>query len=156
VDARDVGHARRGIGGRPRRVVLHRFHEARGFRLPDFRGFRVIREVQRHERLELRALRERRQNAIAIRRRFLHVHDRRLQVRHHDGPGEFPRRGAHHIRHRLPVAQVRVGPLGELSAAARHISLDDRSGSLSAACAGLRNLAIGCIERQGRSSDRMP
>ena len=56
-----------------------------------------------------------------------------------------------------PVTQVLVGPLGELAAAARHAApAGDRMGSLSAACAGLANLAIGCNGAQGRSSDRMP
>ena len=69
--ARDARHARVRMGGGARRVELDAEHAAGKLGARDLLGRRVVGEVQRHQRLERRALRQRGEDALAVVQRLL-------------------------------------------------------------------------------------
>ena len=86
-----VGHARIGVGGRPRRIQLDRMYHAALSGAPDLLGRGVVGEIQGHQRLECRPCRQGSQNALAVGLRLCGGGDRRPEIGHHDGTGELPR-----------------------------------------------------------------
>ncbi len=83
-DLADVGDARVGMGRRAGRVEFESGDQAAGLGAVDLRRTGAVGQIQSHERLEVRACRERVEDAAAIRERLLGCCDRRLEVRHHD------------------------------------------------------------------------
>ncbi|CAM2144453.1 hypothetical protein PT2222_160049 [Paraburkholderia tropica] len=108
----DVGHARVRICGRARRIQLHAMHETARLRAANFLGRRVVGQVQRHQRLELQARGQRREDAVAIRGSQLGRRDRRLEVRHDDRAAELARRVRQDRRQHRAVAHVKVPVVG--------------------------------------------
>jgi len=68
----------------------------------------IIGEVAGHQRLELRAPRQRCQDAPAVGNGILRGGDRRDQIRHQDGATEIPRREWRHRLEHGAVAQMQV------------------------------------------------
>ena len=76
--ARDARHAGVRIRGRARRVELDAVHAARELGARDLLRRRVVGEIERHQRLEVRALRQRAEDALAVVQRLLRGAHRRL------------------------------------------------------------------------------
>jgi len=112
VAAGDVGHTGVGMRGGSGRVVLDRVHRAARARRGDFLGRRTVGEVQRHQRLEARPCRQRREDAVAVCERQLRRRDRRLEVGHDDGAGEAARRVGEHGAEVRAVAQMQMPVVG--------------------------------------------
>ena len=110
----DVGDPGVAVRRGARWVELERDH-ARRLCAPDLVGRRVVGEVQRHQRLEIRARavdRPRRQDAFAVSDGGGSGGHRRPQVGHHDGPAELARSERQHGTQRRAVAQVQVPVVG--------------------------------------------
>jgi hypothetical protein len=71
-------------------------------------GIGIVGQVERHQRLELHAFRQRGQDALAVGGGGRGRGDRRLQVRHHDRARELARGMRQHAGQRRAVAQVQV------------------------------------------------
>ena len=108
VNARRVGDAAVRVGGGPGRVQLEGMHK-RALRRPFdllHRGF--VGQIEHHQRLEIHARRNRRQDALAVGLGQRHGGHRRRQVGHHDGAAEHPRGGGHGFLQHGAVAEVQV------------------------------------------------
>jgi hypothetical protein len=105
--ARERRDARIGMRRRARRVALHADESAVGGAV-DLGGRSRIRQVQGHQRLEMRARGQRREDAVPVRERRRDRGDRRLQVRHHDGAGKCAHRRRQHGGQLGSVPQVQV------------------------------------------------
>ncbi|MCY1274369.1 hypothetical protein D9M70_229910 [compost metagenome] len=108
IAAADIGHAGIAVGGGPRRVQLDAMHKAAGLGRDDLLGAGVVGQVQRHQRLELHAGRQRGQDAGAVGLRLRHRGHGRLQVGHDDGACELARGIGQHRCQCRAVAQVQV------------------------------------------------
>ena len=86
--AGEGSHARVRMRRRARRVALHAGDETAFRGAVDLRGICPVGEVKGHERLERRARRQRSADPVAIVARRGDACDRRLEVRHDDGPRE--------------------------------------------------------------------
>lgn len=106
--AAQVGHAGIAVGGGAGRVELDAMHEAAGAGGADFLGRGVVGQVQRHQRLEARARRQRGEDALAVGASLRGGRHRRLEVGHDDRPAELARGVAHHVGERVAIAQVQV------------------------------------------------
>ena len=104
----EIGNTGIGIGGRPGRIELDRLDETAVRRPPDFVGRRVVRQIERHQWLEVAAGRQRRENTLAVLSRCRNGGHRRPQVGHDDGAGKLSRRMGRNRLERLTVAQVQV------------------------------------------------
>jgi hypothetical protein len=107
IEVRDTGV---GVGGGAGRVELHAVHDAPG--AGDLGRRRLVREVQRHQRLKVHPRRHGGQDARAVGQRLVHRGDGRLEVRHDHGAPEHPRGGVDRERERRAVAQVQVPVIG--------------------------------------------
>ncbi len=123
VHPADVGDAGIRIGGRPRGVILHCVHEAAGLGLEDFLRRRVVRQVQGHQRLESRPGRQGRQDAPPVGGSIRHRAYRRIQVGHHDRPGEAPGGVWQHGGQHVGVPQVQVPIVGTSEGQGVHVSV---------------------------------
>ena len=72
----------------------------------------LVGEIARHQRLEARARRQRRPDALAIGGGFSGRAHRRRQVRHNDGAAEMPRSYRQHGLEHGAVAHVQVPVVG--------------------------------------------
>jgi hypothetical protein len=97
-------------------------HRTGRLRARDFFGPRHVRQVQRHERLEARAFRQRGNDAFPVLERGCRRRYRRTQVRHDDGAREAPRGIGENRAHVLAVAQVHVPVVGASQGDAVHAS----------------------------------
>ena len=112
LELADVGDAGVGVRGGAGRVEFEAVDQAAGLRALDFRRGGAVGQVQRHQRLELHARRQRRQDALAVGERQLRRRDRRFQIRHHDGACETRRGEGQDGAQRLAVAQMQVPVIG--------------------------------------------
>jgi hypothetical protein len=83
-------------------------HEAALPRPADFIGRRVVGQVQRHQRLEFRALGNRGDDPLPIRLRHRGSRHRRLQIRHDDRATELARSVRQHGGQHFAVANVQM------------------------------------------------
>ena len=109
---RDVGDARIGIGGRSCRIQFDRMHDAACSGTLNLLRRGVVGEIQRHQRLERGACRQRGEDARAIGARLLGGSDRWPQVGHDDGAGKLPRGIGQHGLHQQSIAQMQVPVVG--------------------------------------------
>jgi len=108
----NAGYAGIGVGRRAGRIQLDTVDEPAGPRTIDLPRRRGIRQVQRQQRLEARAGRQRRQDSFAICARRGRRVDRRLKIGHRDGPPEPLRGKLHHRGERRAVAKMHVPIVG--------------------------------------------
>ena len=108
----DVGQAGIGVGRRPRRVELHRLDEAGSGGLGHLGRRRVVGQVERHQRLETGAGRQRGDDAVAVGGGLVDGSHRRLQVGHDDGAGELGGGVGEHGSQGFAVAQVKMPVVG--------------------------------------------
>ena len=101
----DVGQAGVGIGRRPGWIELDRLDEAGSRSLGDFSGRRVIGQVQRHERLEAGAGRQRGYDTVAVGGSLLNGGDRRLEIGHDDGAAKLGGRVGNNGRQRCRAGE---------------------------------------------------
>ncbi|WP_370540573.1 hypothetical protein [Azospirillum sp. INR13] len=111
-DAGDVGDAMGAVGGGVGGIELgggeHPVLEA----LRQIRGVGAVGQVGGHQRGEVHAVRQRRQDALAVGHRIRSRRHRRLQVRHHDGAAELAGgEGQHRLQHGA-VAQMDMPVVG--------------------------------------------
>jgi len=111
----NAGYAGIGVGRRAGRIQLDTVDEPAGPRTIDLPRRRGIRQVQRQQRLEARAGRQRRQDSFAICARRGRRVDRRLKIGHRDGPPEPLRGKLHHRGERRAVAKMHVPIVGRRS-----------------------------------------
>ena len=111
VNLAQIRHAVIGIGGGTRRVKLARHHTS-GLGTHDFVGAKVVRQVQRHQRLKRIACGHGRQNAVAVGHGQLSRSDGRLQVRHDDGAPHLAGAVWHHATHGIAIAHMQVPVIG--------------------------------------------
>ena len=109
---RQLAHAGLRVGGGAGGVILHRKHAVAVLRAGDLVDRGVLGEIQRHQRLESRPLRQAGQNPPAIVFGLRHRGHRRLQVRHHDGAREALRGVADHRSQRVAIAKMQVPVVG--------------------------------------------
>mmetsp|Transcript_16910 Transcript_16910/g.40159 ORF Transcript_16910/g.40159 Transcript_16910/m.40159 type:complete len:295 (+) Transcript_16910:853-1737(+) len=107
VGLAQVGHAGVAVGGGAGRVELEG-DDTGLLGTPDLVRRRVVGQVHRHQRLEVRALGPRGQDALAIGQRLSGRCDGRPQIGHHDGTGKLPRGVRQHTVQRGFVAQVQM------------------------------------------------
>ena len=111
VGLADVGDAGRAVGGGAGRVELQG-DDARRLGTRNLFGRGVVRQVQRHQRLEAQAGRQGRQDALPVGHRIRRRGDRWLEVGHDDGARKLAGRGRQHRSQRSAVAQVQVPVVG--------------------------------------------
>ena len=111
INLAQIGHAMIGIGSGTCGIELA-CHHASSLGAHDFIGAQLIRQVQRHQRLELAACGHGRQNAIAVSNSQLSRRHRRLEVRHDDGAAHLTGGVRHHAAHGIAIAHVQVPVIG--------------------------------------------
>ena len=111
VGQAQVGHTGIAVGGGAGRVKLDSHHPCR-LGPHDFLGWQAVGQVERHQRLEIQAVRQRREDALAVGLGLGRGGDRRLQVGHHDGAGKLPCGVGQHGGQGHAVAQVQVPVVG--------------------------------------------
>ena len=107
-----VGDARRRVGGGMGRIELDGREHALAEAALDIIRVGLVGEIARHQRLEARARRQRRPDALAIGGGFSGRAHRRRQVRHNDGAAEMPRSYRQHGLEHGAVAHVQVPVVG--------------------------------------------
>ena len=112
IAVRDVRDSVFGIGGCVRGVVFHRLHDSAGLGASDLLRGRVGCEIERHQRLERLAGRNRRQDALAIGDGLLDRRHLRLEVGHHDRPPETPHGVRQHRSQGRAIAQMEMPVIG--------------------------------------------
>jgi hypothetical protein len=105
--ARQARHALVRMRRRARGIELDAVHVPRQFGACDLLRRRVVGQVERHQRIETGALRKRAEDAFAVIERLCRGAHRRLEVRHHDGARETPRRVRDHRGERCAVRSFR-------------------------------------------------
>ena len=96
---RNRGDARIRIRGRAGRIIFHAVNKTAMLGRTDFRGGRVIGQIQRHQGIKGHGGWYRRQYARAIRLCRIRGRHRRFEIRHDDGAGETARGIRQHRRH---------------------------------------------------------
>ncbi len=114
-----VGDAGRRIGGGIRRIELHAGEHAFAKAALDVVGIGVVGEIAGHQRLERRALRQRRHHALAIGDAVGGGTHRRDQVRHQDGAAEMLGGVRQHRLEHRAVAHMQVPVVGLADGEAR-------------------------------------
>ena len=112
VSLGNVGQTGVGIGRRPGRVKFDRLDETGGSRPGNLAGRRVVGQVQRQQRLENRAGRQCRDDAVAIGGGLLDGGDRRLEVGHDDGAAELGGGVGENGSQGFAIAQVKMPVVG--------------------------------------------
>ena len=112
IDPGKLAHAILRIGRRTGRVVLDRKDAATGLGPRDLLDRRRFGQVQGHQRLEAPAAGQAVEDALPVGFGLGHGGHRRLQVRHHDRPGEAARAMADDRGQRRAVAQVQMPVVG--------------------------------------------
>ena len=107
-----VGDARGRVGGGIGGIELHAGEHAVLEAALDVVGIGVVGEIAGHQRLEGRALRQRRHDALAIGDGVLGGGDRRNEIGHQDGAAEMPGGERHHRLEHGAVAHVQVPVVG--------------------------------------------
>ena len=103
-----IGDAGGRIGGGIRRIKLDAGEHAVAKAALDVVGIGVVGEIAGHQRLELRARRQRRHHPLAVGDAVRRGAHRRNQVRHQDGAAEILRRVRQHGLEHFAVAHVQV------------------------------------------------
>ena len=107
----NVGDARSRVGRCARGVELEASDDAALLGAVNLLGRCVVREIQRHQRLERRRVRlgRRARDAALVRRGHVDRRHRRHQIRHDDRPAEVRRAPGHRVPKRIrPIAKVQV------------------------------------------------
>jgi len=87
---------------------------------PDLVARGAVGEVQRHQRLEFHAVRQRRQYALAVAERHFGGRHRRLEVRHHDRACETACAIRQHRAQIVAVAQMQMPVVGTCNGDSAH------------------------------------
>jgi len=104
----NVCYPRIGVGRCTGGVVFHGVYCAAFAAMQDFRWRRVIGKVERHQRREMQALRQRSEDTGLICQRHVGRHHRWFEVGHDDSAGETPRGIRQHCPQLRTVAQVKM------------------------------------------------
>jgi hypothetical protein len=139
IDAADVGDTGVRIGCGTSRIELATLHHTARLCRCDLCRRRAIGEVQRHQRLEAAAWRQRRQDALAIGQCKGRGGDRWHQVRHHDGATELLCRMGQHCSQLRAITQVQMPVIGGAKGQSVH----------SSCCPGPALQRRGCVGRKG-------
>ena len=111
VDFADVGNACVAVGGGTGRIELAGHNTSR-FGSCNLIRCQIVGEVQRHQRLELRALGHSSQNALLVGQHLFGRRNRWAQVGHDDGTAKLRRSMRHHGFQRIAITQVNVPVVG--------------------------------------------
>jgi hypothetical protein len=104
----EIGDAVRRVGRRVRRVELDRGEDALFISAADLARIGAVGQIACHQRREIRARRQCRDDPAAIGEGSGDRRDWRHEVGHHDSPRERRRRMRQHRRHHRPVAQMQM------------------------------------------------
>ena len=114
LDVGEIAHPGIGVGGRAGGVELGGGEDPFAMAPLQFGGVDRLRQIGGHQRREARcglrplAGAQGGRDPIAVGLGLLHRRDRRLEVGHHDRPGELPCGVADHGLQHLPIAQVEM------------------------------------------------
>ena len=121
VNVADVGDAGIRMCGRTGRIEFNAVNKACGAGAIDLIRRRCIREVQREQRLEAAARRQRRQDALPVGVGHVGRDNGRFEVWHHNGSPEALRRESDDSLESRAVAQVHVPVVRPLNAQPIHL-----------------------------------
>src|SRR6185312_6808117 len=131
IAAADIRHARVGVGGGARRVILHGVDVSRGLGAMDLLRLGVLGGCGGLKRLEIGALRQHRQDALSVFESRLYRGHGGLEVRHDDGAGEARCSMWQHVPQEVAVPEMQVPVVGAGELQFHHLDASPWSSSRS-------------------------